>query len=467
MAVTLGRLTDFNKLNPSNWTAGSGSATGFPANGDAGEQNRYIGTNPWGASALVWQTVPSGNGNADGGWNTDTFSVDPTKLYRYSVWVRRTSSTGGGTFYFGTQSSTGAVTHLTDGASNGNPYWDYRSTSALTQNQWYLVVGHCFPSTHNGTQAHVDSGYYTVSGGASGKVALNAGNIPGDCKWQAGTTTSYHRTYHYYCGDNTTRLEFFWPRVDIVDGSEPSIAHLLTTYLPPDGITYSDGTFQATTPTNSTNSPLTDRGDLIDIQSFPASGTWTNPGASMVHVKLIGGGGGGAGYCEGGGAGGYAEGFYNVSLVSSVAVTVGGGGSSAAYYSAAGQGGTSSFGGYLSAIGGYGANQQYSHSGGHGGNSFGGAAFSVQGGAGCGHINSVGSCPAGVLGGAGYFGGPAAHIRNHSNQGWSVQHEISRGAPGAGASGNITDWGWTQQSGRGHSGGGLGQSGLVIVYSYK
>ena len=53
------------------------------------------------------------------------------------------------------------------------------------------------------------------------------------------------------------------------------------------GITFSDSTSQ-------TSAGKADRasGDLIDIQSFGASGTWVNPGATMVHVKLIGGGGG-------------------------------------------------------------------------------------------------------------------------------------------------------------------------------
>ena len=465
MAVTLTQFNN-NLVNPSSWTTGNGGVGIFNANGDTGEQNRYVGTDPWGNSAIVWQTVPSGNGNADGGWNTNSFSVDQYSTYRFSVWVKRTSSTSGGTFYFGLYGGPSAVIHLTSNASEGNPYWDYRGTGGLTQNQWYLVVGHCYPSDYNGRIRHKDSGYYTVAGGTN-QVAENSGNIPGDCKWAAGTTTGVHRTYHYYCGDSTTRLEFFMPRVDKIDGTEPSIAQLLAGVHTPQGITYSDGTSQVYKPEGALDNRGTDPGELIKVESFPASGTWYNPGASKVHVKLIGGGGGGAGYCESGGAGGYAEGFYTVKGVSSVAVTVGGGGSYAVYYAAGGDGGTTSFGGYLSASGGYGANRNYSHSGGHGGNSFGGAAFQVEGGAGCGHINGVGHAPASVLGSSGYFGGGAAHIRNHSNLGWTVQHEIYTGAPGSGGPANITDWGHSHPSGRGHSAGGPGNRGLVIVYSYK
>jgi len=242
----------------------------------------------------------------------------------------------------------------------------------------------------------------------------------------------------------------------------------MTATLNSTGITFNDGSSQssATAGQGSPSNLSYDYGALIDVQSFPASGTWYNPGATTVHVKLIGGGGGGAGYCEGGGAGCYAEGLYNVSGVGSVAVTVGGGGGYVAYYAAAGQGGTSSFGGYISAIGGYGANQQYSHSGGHGGNSAGGQQFAVHGGGGCGHINGVGHSTASVIGGSGYFGGPRAHIRNHGNLGFGVQHGIGpTGAPGAGGPANVTDWGSGQY--RGHSAGEYGSNGLVIVYSYR
>lgn len=461
MAVTLGNI-DNNLLNPGTWTTGNGGIGIFNANGDTGEQNRYNGTDPWGRPAVIWQTVPSGNNQADGGWNTNGVSIDNSKLYRFSVWVRRTSSTGGGTFCFGMQSNLGTSVGLASNASNGNPYWDYRSTGSLTQNQWYLVVGHVFPVNHNGRVAHPDSGFYTTSGGASTLAATLAGDIAQDCKWSPGTTTGIHRTYHYYCADSTTRLDLYQPRIDLCNGSEPTISQLLSGNL--HGITFSDGSSaNGTSPGGLLSNQ--DRGDLIDIACFTNSGTWTNPGATMVHVKLIGGGGGGAGYCEGGGAGGYAEGFYNVRGVGSVAVTVGGGGSYAAYYAAAGNGGTSSFGGYLSASGGYGANQNYSHSGGHGGNSFGGAQFSVQGGAGCGHINSVGHSTASVVGGSGYYGGPANHIRNHSNLGWSVQHGIGNGAPGAGGAANVTDWGYAHP--RGHSAGEYGTKGMVTVYAYK
>lgn len=457
MAITLG-VADSNLLWPSGWTAGSGSmaVSGYPtfnANGDANEQNRYVGTDPWGNSAMVWQATNTAGNNADGGWDTSSFAIDQTKLYRFSVWVRRTSTSGSGTFYFGTQSSTGSVIDLQSQGANSNPYYDYRNTGSLTQNQWYLFVGHNFPVGWPSSVAHSDSGIYTV---ASGRVGNNAGNIPNDCAWQSGTTTTYHRCYHYYSTDATTRIEFYDPRVDLCNGSEPTITRLLASPMGTQGghgLILHDGT-------KVVSGNAADAGDLIDVQTFGSNGTWTRPGnATKVLVKLIGGGGGGAGYCESGGAGGYAEGYFNVTGVGTVAVTVGGGGGGVGYYTAAGGGGTTSFGSYLSATGGGGANTWSSHSGGGGGTGSGGYV-NLQGGGGAGHTNSVGHWPGG-RGGYGYFGGGATTARNHSNLG-SPPQKLRLGAPGSGGPGGQSD-GWGGAGDRGQN----GETGLVVVFSYK
>ena len=128
------------------------------------------------------------------------------------------------------------------------------------------------------------------------------------------------------------------------------------------GITYSDGTIQA-----SSSSTSVDYGQLISITTFTTSGTYTAPSnCRKVFVRVQGGGGGSAGHFESGGAGGYAEALVDPFTAGSTAtVTVGGGGGGVGYYAAAGDGGTTSFGSLISATGGYGANRNYSHGGGH------------------------------------------------------------------------------------------------------
>lgn len=221
-------------------------------------------------------------------------------------------------------------------------------------------------------------------------------------------------------------------------------------------LTYSDSSAQTTAFSSSVN-----RGSLLNVSVFMASGTWTKPaGCTYVVVKLVGGGGGGCGYCEAGGAGGYAEGTYDVTAVSTVSVTVGGGGAGTGYYTASGNGGTTNFGSYISATGGYGANNNYSHSGGHGGVGSGGQV-NLYGSSGIGHCNSVGSHNGGY-GGASYFGGSGQMIRNHGNNNSVYLGKLKNGASGSGGPGAQSNGDQT-----GGNSGAYGEAGLVIVYAYS
>lgn len=447
MAVSIIQLANNNLLDLSTWTVGTGGVTGFSQNGDAAESQRVNDTNPYGVTDVVWGTYPSGNGNADGGWEGSHVSIDNTKLYRYSVWVRRTSSSTGGTFYFGLHSNgSGDVYHLSDGGSQGNPYWDYRSIGWFNQNQWYLVVGHVYPHTYAGTVAHTDSGIYNTNGK---KVAVNAGNIPHDCRWPNNATTAMNRTYHYYCGDSTSRLQFYAPRIEEITITTPPVATLIkenhkSTSYRSQAIQYSDGTVQ-TVPSNAARNA----GRLIAVNSFTASSTWVKPdGCTHAFVQIVGGGGGGASYNESGGAGGYAERLVDVTGVTSVTVTVGGGGTAVGYYAAGGDGGTSSFGAYCSASGGYGANRNASHTGGHGGVGSSGDV-NILGGTGTGHGNTGGREAVGI-GAASFFG--SGRKASHS-----TNNPVGYSAPGAGGPGGA------MQAWKGAD----GAAGMVVVYSYS
>lgn len=214
-------------LNMSTWALGSGGCSGYGQNGSTVENERVVGTDPWGNSTVVWESRPTGTADADGGWNTDWYSIDRTKLYRFSVWVKRTSDTAGGTSYLGLYGNTGGgVERLNGTGTEGNPYWECNGTGAYTKDVWYLLVGHCFPygTTGVANNRHPDTGRYTVDG-RNGD--LNYCNIGGDVKWLSDTTATLHRTYHYYCGDNTTRLQWFDPRIDLCDRTEPAVSDLL------------------------------------------------------------------------------------------------------------------------------------------------------------------------------------------------------------------------------------------------
>jgi len=242
-------------INSLSWNLGSGGATYYSQNGNTNENERVLGTDPFGKSSIVWETRPSGDGNADGGWNSDYFGIDNTKLYRFSVWVKRTSTTSGGTFYLGLYGNASGIRRTDNNAYEGNPYWDCRGTGGFEKDIWYLVVGHCYPYNTSYTGQHPESGIYTVSGGSTKVLSINACNIGADVKWAgANVTQGIHRCYHYYCSDATTRLQLFDPRVDAIDGTEPSVSSLLSGFTASRVRNYNNdsviGTF-ANTPTYS------------------------------------------------------------------------------------------------------------------------------------------------------------------------------------------------------------------------
>lgn len=366
-----------NILNTEEWTLGSNGVGNFSPNGSTGENERVMGTDPWGNSAIVWETRASGNGNDDGGWNHSSFSVDNTKLYRMSVWVKRTSSSGGGTFYLGTNGGGQCVLRL-DGSygEECNPYWDCRGTSNFTQDVWYLVVGHVFPHTYPNSNQHADTGIWTTGGT---KVAgINGCNVGNDMKFGPSTTSLNHRTYHYYCGDNTTRLQFFEPRVDLCDGSEPRITDLLnntrnkldSTSITVEGASFKNQKILAT------GGVITEVGEWR-IHRFNSSGTFTLSsliGSSLpVEYLIVGGGGGGGMDMGGGGGGGGVLTGKHVLTPGSYTITVGAGGAGGPAGSTNGQpgshqftisatsGGNSSFNGLTAIGGGFGASSYYGY----------------------------------------------------------------------------------------------------------
>ncbi|HQP05086.1 MAG TPA: hypothetical protein PLP11_10825, partial [Bacteroidales bacterium] len=208
-------------LDYTTWTVGTGSATGFSQNGATSENNRISAADPWGNTTVIWEGGNDATSDADGGWNTGTITVDNTQLYRFSVWVNRTVL-GNGSFYLGTYGYNGGtnegVIRLSDGSNNTNPYF-YSGALPVT-NEWVLVVGYVYPNTYGGTTNHPESGMYTIAGG---KIA----NTSSDYKWRPTTTATVHRTYLYYSTDISTRQRWIYPRIDLCDGTEPSINQLL------------------------------------------------------------------------------------------------------------------------------------------------------------------------------------------------------------------------------------------------
>ncbi len=175
---------DFNHislLDYSTWKLGDTDAVGFYINGLVSENLIATSTNPAGQATTVWQCIPSGDGNADGGFTTYHYPADTTKNYLYTCFVKTMSNSG--YTYIG---CSGGTTNNIDGTVNSNPY--FWNGDLPTNNDWYLMVGVLNKAT--ATASTNLGGVYSLAG-----TKVISGT---DYKLKTEATTQYHRVYLYY-----------------------------------------------------------------------------------------------------------------------------------------------------------------------------------------------------------------------------------------------------------------------------
>ncbi|TKG91619.1 hypothetical protein EYV94_21580 [Puteibacter caeruleilacunae] len=203
-----------NLLDPSSWTVGSDDVPGFQKRGLVEENRRVWGETPFGTQGLLWEALPDEGFNADGGWETTWFPIDHTKMYRFVVWLKKTKSVGGMS-YLGCNGDPNHVLTL-DGETESNPYFWYGDPPEL--DKWFLIVGYIHGSGDPSTTS-----YGGVYDGVTGEKVVDAT----DFKFPVGATHSMHRSYLVYDCNTSDRQYLYAPRVDQVNGNEPSIAALL------------------------------------------------------------------------------------------------------------------------------------------------------------------------------------------------------------------------------------------------
>lgn len=221
-----------NILNYSHWAEGVMPPTGYGLNGSALENIMVTGKDPHGEYGPLWQSYNSDIENgAEGGWNSSNFAIDNTKKYRFSVWLKTNGAathTADGRYYLGCRGygSTSGVYYRTSGTLTTNPYFLSSSYAyKYTGDLWYLIIAYIWPAG-SGTGANSsDNGIYTKD---YGKIT-NISTI-NDMVWHSTTTSSGHRCYFHYATTPVVTNHFVYPRVDMVDGSEPSINDLLRGY---------------------------------------------------------------------------------------------------------------------------------------------------------------------------------------------------------------------------------------------
>ena len=216
--LLLGSLTyaqvGTNLLPVEDWTEGNGSVSIFNQNGLDIENVRALGENPHNESSIIWTGVASGDYDEDGGWYAD-FPIDHAKTYRFTCWMKRNNSEEGWSF-LGANNTGGSTLNL-NGSVNTNPY--FWSGDLPTVDKWYLVVGYVHSSNYTGTKS-----YGGVYDGETGEKVLSAT----DYKNSPTATHQRHRAYFFYCANAGDTRDFWGPRVEAVDGNEPSIQSLLS-----------------------------------------------------------------------------------------------------------------------------------------------------------------------------------------------------------------------------------------------
>jgi len=204
----------------SDWDAGSGSTTNWSILGLTSTNTRWVtDSTPWGVDSMVWDGKDRPASDADAGPTAANASIDNTQTYRYSIWVDQYERYGN--FYFGLYGSPPVVT-LSTGLANTNPYFYWTSNPATYAqlSGWTLVVGHVHPWDYSATTLHADSGRYLADG-------RNIGDVHSNYKWSGTTTQARLRSYLFYSTDPASRQRWIFPRVDLCDGTEPSIQDLI------------------------------------------------------------------------------------------------------------------------------------------------------------------------------------------------------------------------------------------------
>lgn len=246
-------VPDYNLTGYQNWIDGTtGSISGvvdystrYTEYADNGTLNRRIlETGPFGDQVVCWQALSGSSqyGNVFGGFNmaaTSTnyqgISIDNTKTYRVSMWIKRKNVTSGqGNVYFGIWALSGGtreyITSTPTYIYTSNPY--PISTSAtqtnniFPENEWRLCVAHLRPyDTLTGTTLHIDTGVYKPDG-----TKITTGLTLSDYIFSSETYETGLRVsnpYNIPRGSTATGY-FLYPRIDLCDGTEPSITALLS-----------------------------------------------------------------------------------------------------------------------------------------------------------------------------------------------------------------------------------------------
>ncbi|WP_430410481.1 T9SS type A sorting domain-containing protein [Kordia sp.] len=206
-----------NMYSLAGWNVGTGNITDFSQYGATSSNIRELGYNHIGDEEVLWKAIPNPSSNGEGGIYGAYKSIDKTKTYRLSIWIKKTNSADGRT-YFGCHSKVGS-THYTlnlDGTANSNPYFWYGDLPKL--DHWYLLTGYVHKYNYSGPILG------KIYDGVTGEVVAN---LQKEFKFSSGATNLMLRSFLYNDPNLQDRQYLYDPHLELVDGTESTLEQLL------------------------------------------------------------------------------------------------------------------------------------------------------------------------------------------------------------------------------------------------
>ena len=198
--------------------------------GVSGDQGQFSGYNPKSGNKVVNGIGPNGSieplwecsgvSSYQAGGFSVPVSLEPSKSYRYALWVSEDANNDH-LLYVGCNSG---VTNIS-GGTNSNPYFFY-ALNLPKPNKWYLMVSYLHANGYTGTGTG-DAGIYDP---ATGEKFHNCAEFVID----PNHTSQSMRAFRYQTENPNTKAYFTRPRVEVVNGEELSIASMLGR-IPKDG----------------------------------------------------------------------------------------------------------------------------------------------------------------------------------------------------------------------------------------
>ena len=213
------------------WDTGTGGIGNWTANGSTAENSRVIRNDPWGNRAILWRAFNNDAASgADGGWNSSTFSITNSSLYRWVRYFKVDTTGSNGTVYAGNSGTGGTMLQWNNLAAQGNPYDYCPGRNYFTQGVWYVAITYMFPTGTaaggGGSPYTTDYGFYPLNTGVRSTSGMGC-NTGSNTVFNTGTTGTNDRQYLYYSTDPAVDIYWNRPHCYLVNGSEPSISQII------------------------------------------------------------------------------------------------------------------------------------------------------------------------------------------------------------------------------------------------